>query len=83
MATCLSWSDGSARCTYDSQRRVSTQRTSPSRVALRALRKSAWCDGGEEVPVGPPGVEECPGPVVRERTESERDSLDPLDQVVR
>lgn len=47
-----------------------------------ALRISAGCDGGEQVPVGPSGVEESSDSVVPKPLEAEGDPLDPFDQVV-
>ncbi len=49
--------------------------------AKLALRISAGPDGGEYVPLGFPGVEECADPVVAEPSESERYPFDPSDQL--
>jgi hypothetical protein len=51
-------------------------------IALRALRVSAGCDGGEEVPVGFPGVEQRADAVVAEPSKPERDPFDPFDEIV-
>src|SRR5690606_8452341 len=51
-------------------------------LRLLALRVSAGCDRGEQVPVRAAGVEQGADPVVGEAAEPERDALDPLDQVV-
>ena len=49
---------------------------------LMALRISVGSDGGEEVPVGFPGVEKGADSVVREVTKPEGCSFDPFDEVV-
>ena len=54
----------------------------PSRRIRDLVRVSAGCDGGEEVPVGLPGVEQRPDPVVAEPSKPERDPFDTFDQVV-
>ncbi len=51
-------------------------------LAYLALRKSAGCDGGEQLPVGSASVEECADSVVAEPAEPEGDAFDPLDEVV-
>ena len=47
-----------------------------------ALRDSAGCDGGEQLPVRLPGIEQCPDPVVPDVRNTERHPLHPLDEIV-
>jgi hypothetical protein len=78
------WATSHAACwsSVSLRRFLSARSCSKTAGGFMALRISAGCDGGEQLPVGSAGVEECPDAVVAEAPESEGDSFGSLDEVV-